>query len=289
MELENPSSGEAQTRSAPAQNKRGSSILWSGGKRVIKSDQLVAAHSDFFSLYADAPMTMYAEEEGGLYPLICDRQPAPRLGVEREGQWAWIDVLTRAIIEGAFYALVYDGQPAPRLTVDHEGQRVRIDVLTGAFMEGGMRESSLAVALRLVRLERDRLSEAWWDLHGFAESSKRVVALAEYMETVPLEQYDQTRTEHDDGSPACLLAHALFRFAPTQWNHRRQRRKPHFIKTEAARVLGLEDCAMGALYHGCPLGFDERSPTPTEAAAMLRHLAEEGIFVWSRVEGRIQA
>lgn len=212
----------------------------------MESDETLARHSDFFSQCEDAQIWVYGE------------------------------------FEGVLYALVYDDQLRPRLTVDLEGRRARIDVWTGALVEGGLCESEFAKARRIVRNARDLLSERWQDLHESARSCRRIHELADYVEALPPALYDQTRVEHDDGTPACLVAHALSFFAPEVWDRCPDRSTPHFIKAEAARVLGLEYSGVGFLYHGRPLGFDQRRPTTKEAAAMLRRLADGKGAVWRR-------
>ena len=220
----------------------------------MESDETLARHSNFFSQYEDAPVWVYGE------------------------------------FEGVLYALVYDAQRRPRLTVDLEDQRARIDVWTGAVLDGDLGESELAVARRLVRNANDVLSERWQVFHESAKSRRRINELADYLETLPPTRYDQTRVEHDDGTPACLVAHALSFFAREIWNQCPDRSTPHCIKTEAARVLGLEYSVVGFLYHGRPLGFDQRSPTPKEAAAMLRGFADGKGIVWRRhVEESVQS
>ena len=243
--------------------------------QLVAAHELVATHRCFFLACRDSQVRIYAEVEGGLCPM----RYAHHLND--------FDTVTRAIIDGALYALVYDGQPEPRLTVDYPDERTRIDVWTGAILDGEIGESRLAVALRLVEYESVRLSCAWQDIHRDAESAKRVLALADYMDALPPERYDQTRTEHDDGSPACLLAHALYFFAPEQWNQPLERRKPDFMKTQAGRVLELGSGIVSGLYHGRPLGFDERSPTPREAAAMLRRLADGRSLDWRLAVSRL--
>lgn len=237
---------------------------------MVAAYELVAAHKCFFLAYGDSQIRIYAEIEGGLCPM---RYVSAHHLDE-------FDTVTRPIINGALYALVYDEQPEPRLTVDYPDERVKIDVWTGETMDGDIGRSRLAVALRLVESESKRLSLAWQEMHRVAESAKRLLALADHMDALPPEQYDQTRTEHDDGSPACLLAHALYLFAPKQWNRWRERRRPDFMKAQAGRVLGLDGSDVSGLYHGRPLGFDERSPTAREAAAMLRRLAEGRSLDW---------
>ncbi len=239
-------------------------------RQLIAAHKLVVAHKEFFVLYEDDQMRIYAEVEGGLHPM----QYVSAHHLDE------FDAVTRAIIDGALYALVYDGQPEPRLIVDYRGERTRIDVWTGAVLDGDIGESRLTVALRLVESESKRLSRAWQDMHRDAESAKRLLALADYMDALPPEHYDQTRTEHDDGSPACLLAHALYLLAPKQWDQRLERHKPRFMKTQAGRALGLDGGVVSGLYSGRPLGFNERSPTAREAAAMLRRLAEGRSLDW---------
>ena len=238
--------------------------------QLVAVHELVAAHECFFLAYGDSQVRIYAEVEGGLYPM----QYVSAHHLDE------FDAVTRSIIDGALYALVYDGQPEPRLIVDYPAERTRIDVRKGAILDGDISESRLAAALRLVEYESKRLSRAWQDMRQDAESAKCLLALADYMDALPPERYDQTRTEHDDGSPACLLAHALYLFAPEQWDQRPERRKPRFMKTQAGRVLGLDGGVVSGLYNGRPLGFDERSPTVREAAATLRRLAEGRSLDW---------
>ena len=243
----------------------------------MAAHNLVAAHSEFFALHEDRRVRIYAEVEGGL----CAMQYVSAHHLDE------FDAVTRSIIDGALYALVYDGQPEPRLTVDYPDERTRIDVWTGAILDGDIGESRLAVALRLAGSENKRLSLAWQDMHRDAESAGRLLALADYMDALPPERYDQTRTEHDDGSPACLLAHALYFFAPEQWNQPLERRKPGFMKSQAGRILELDSGVVSGLYHGRPPGFDERSPTPREAAAMLRRLADGRSLDWRLAVSRL--
>ena len=112
-----------------------------------------------------------------------------------------------------------------------------------------------------------------------------VLKLAEYIEGLEPEQYDQRHVAHPHGSlcgtPACIAGHAAWLVGNwCRWGSR----------TFSARVwLDLSSFQADCLFDSMPFGPfgtepDISAPTPQDAAATLRHLAETGEVDWLRAK-----
>ena len=108
-----------------------------------------------------------------------------------------------------------------------------------------------------------------------------ILKLADHIEGLDLEEYDQSVFAHDCGTPACIAGHAVF--LAGQWDQASVSR----VARLARRWLGLQrsdaESASVVLFDSHPLHPDE-TPSPQEAAATLRHLAETGEVDWRRAE-----
>lgn len=95
-----------------------------------------------------------------------------------------------------------------------------------------------------------------------------ILKLAEYMRSLPADEYDQTMTLHADGSPSCLLAHMLRLFGDA-----RNPRDPIAAKEAAVELLGVDEGQADFLYVAFPLGKRAGKPSPRDACRMLKRLA----------------
>ena len=103
-----------------------------------------------------------------------------------------------------------------------------------------------------------------------------ILKLADHIERLEPEEYDQRVFEHDCGTPACIAGHAalcsmrgwgtLFKYHPTPI-------------LSARKWLGLDSTQTSLLFAAFPLNVNA-NPTQQDAAATLRHLAETGEVVW---------
>ena len=209
-----------------------------------------------------------------MFRTIMAEHPLPELPPKQIGE-----------VDGTLLALVFDQPSRPRLTVEVGNEAVTIDVWAATVAEGDIPEPILSEVLAFAGRNADSLTAEWrYALDSALRESARkecVAELANYFDAVPQEQYDQTRQQHDDGTPACLLSHALAHFEPQTWDQAR-REGPRPFKERAARVLHIDYEVASLLYCGKPLGLDVDDPAPQEAAGMLRHLAETGFVRWER-------
>ena len=102
---------------------------------------------------------------------------------------------------------------------------------------------------------------------------RNLFLLAAYMDALPPEKFDQTRFQHGDGSPSCLVAHMLALLEPETWERAKRERNPRFARAQTARLLGLDYDQTANLYCGRPLGYEAESPTAKDAATMLKRMA----------------
>ena len=114
------------------------------------------------------------------------------------------------------------------------------------------------------------------------DEQHRLYAFASYMRHIEPQYYDQTRDVHADGSPSCLLAHAMRFFRPDLWRGTEHPRHPRLMKETAAELFDLEYCQTAFLYHAFPFGRGEPTPTTGEAADHLIRLAEGSGAAWRR-------
>ena len=104
----------------------------------------------------------------------------------------------------------------------------------------------------------------------------RLTELADHLEALPPEQYDQENWAHDCGTPACIAAWAVFLFAPSRY---RRSRIACTIEQDAQELLGLTEFQGGGLFVPCPYG-PESSVTVDEAAQCLQLLVDTGDVDW---------
>ena len=102
-----------------------------------------------------------------------------------------------------------------------------------------------------------------------------ILKLAEYMETLPDEEYNQLYFSHQGGiecgTPSCIAGHAAWLAGCFgEWE----------AMTGAAEWLALPYGLERGLFAPNPAGEGGWSPTPQDAAWTLRHLAETGSVVW---------
>ena len=108
---------------------------------------------------------------------------------------------------------------------------------------------------------------------------RNLLLLAAYMDALPPKNFDQTRFQHGDGSPSCLVAHMFALLEPETWERAKCERNPRFAREQTARLLGLDYGQTANLYCGRPLGYEAESPTAKDAATMLKRMA------WSKNAG----
>ena len=110
-------------------------------------------------------------------------------------------------------------------------------------------------------------------------NKNNILALANHMDSLPPERYDQTRAIHGGGGPSCLLAYMLAFFGdPANPDN------PRDAREAAERILGIEYGQAASLYHGNPFGRDAERPTTKDAVAVLRRLAAEEYVRWVRIQ-----
>ena len=104
-----------------------------------------------------------------------------------------------------------------------------------------------------------------------------MLELAEYMENLPPEKYDQGMLWQPCGSPSCIAGHAAFLCGFSgRTDATGETATCHFVE----KWLGLGTPEACALFDPSPGDPDDWSPTPQDAALTLRHLAETGSVVW---------
>ena len=115
-------------------------------------------------------------------------------------------------------------------------------------------------------------------------NKENILKLAEYMETLRPEKYNQRYVEHPPGprcgTPSCIAGHAAF--LSGLWGY------TPFPIEEARYWLGLSSNTARPLFAPFPFveGGLEYKPSPQDAAWTLRHLAETGEVRWQvDVEG----
>ena len=101
---------------------------------------------------------------------------------------------------------------------------------------------------------------------------RNLLLVAAYLDALPQRKFDQTRFQHPDGSPSCLVAHTLALLEPETWERAKRERSPRFAREQAARIFGLYYGQTADLYCGRPLGF-RKSPKAKDAATMLKRIA----------------
>ena len=108
-------------------------------------------------------------------------------------------------------------------------------------------------------------------------NTERILELADLIEQLPEEKYDQTTWKHDCGSPACIAGWTVFKFH--EYPDELEAMPGDEVTITAKCLLGLDWDTAENLFKANPLGsvFDV---TTTEAAACLRHLAETGKVQW---------
>ena len=106
-----------------------------------------------------------------------------------------------------------------------------------------------------------------------------VLKLAEHIECLDPEEYDQTQWRHwPCHTPACIAGHAVW--LAGKWHRMEDEEFPEVMSC-ARRWLGLEIPEAEELFDENPMEWGD-TPTPQEAAATLRHLAETGEVRWQR-------
>ena len=111
-------------------------------------------------------------------------------------------------------------------------------------------------------------------------NNANILELAEHMENLPPEEYDQRYLGHPRGphcgTPASIAGHAV-RLAG-EW----------YLDAPmldiAAAWLDIDEACAYELFESMPLGPLAEPPTPQDAAETLEHLAATGDVVWRRAE-----
>ena len=106
---------------------------------------------------------------------------------------------------------------------------------------------------------------------------ENVLKLAEHMESLKPEEYDQRYISHprpECGTPACIAGHAAW--LAGRW---RDPEEPNVLFV-ARDWLGITTVETSSLFHQKPYGEGDWLPKPKDAAWTLRHLAETGEVVW---------
>ena len=106
-----------------------------------------------------------------------------------------------------------------------------------------------------------------------------ILKLAEYMENLRPEEYDQRYSEHPRGphcgTPACIAGHAAW--LAGQWSY-------EGTIEDAKEWLGITWDHANGLFDSAPYVGEDLTPTPQDAARTLRHLAETGEVDWWRAK-----
>ena len=110
-------------------------------------------------------------------------------------------------------------------------------------------------------------------------NKENILELAEHIERLDPEEYDQRVLAHDCGTPACIAGHAAYLLSGMSLY-------PSTGIIEAKAWLGLSSIEADCLFDSMPFGAEPgiSAPTPQDAAATLRHLAETGEVDWRRAE-----
>ena len=116
-------------------------------------------------------------------------------------------------------------------------------------------------------------------------NTENILKLAEYIEGLEPKEYDQRYVDHPTGphcgTPACIAGHAAYLSGMSIY--------PGAGMFEAKAWLRLSSFQADCLFDSMPFGPfgtepDISAPTPQDAAATLRHLAETGEVDWLRAK-----
>ena len=113
----------------------------------------------------------------------------------------------------------------------------------------------------------------------FDLNQENILACADYVESLPPGEDDQSKTYFCNGDPSCLIAHLLKFFGSAA-----DPDDPRQAKEGTAELLSIDYCNTHSLYMGFPFGAtaDNPRPTPMEAAMVLRRLAADQGATWRR-------
>ena len=100
---------------------------------------------------------------------------------------------------------------------------------------------------------------------------ERVLKLAEWIENLAPDDFDMTAWRHRCGAPACIAGHTYALFEPESFDLRGRTEY-----TRAKRLLDLRPIQAAGLF----TPTHQRRITNTDAARVLRHLAETGVVDW---------
>ena len=111
-------------------------------------------------------------------------------------------------------------------------------------------------------------------------NTNEILDLADYMEALSPEKYDQAFWFHGCNTPSCIAGHCVSRKG---WKKIgigvvKKGEKIGSVNKTAGDILGLEKELADRLFTSLP--YIEGTPTPLDAAATLRHLAETGEVDW---------
>ena len=109
-----------------------------------------------------------------------------------------------------------------------------------------------------------------------------ILKLADHIENLKPEEYDQSVFAHDCGAPACIAGHAVF--LAESWDQvSEDEESEHLTPCLASCWLGLQMPEAHELFDSDPVHLD-KTPTTQDAARTLRHLAETGKVDWRRAK-----
>ena len=105
-----------------------------------------------------------------------------------------------------------------------------------------------------------------------------ILKLADHIERLDPEEFNQRVFAHDCGTPACIAGHALA--LAGRWGGGVEGSTEDHPVGLAAKWLGIDKDTRALLFDSQPRGYATNYPTKEDAVATLRHLAETGDVVW---------
>ena len=113
---------------------------------------------------------------------------------------------------------------------------------------------------------------------GGAMNKENILKLADHIERLAPEEFNQRVFAHDCGTPACIAGHALA--LAGRWGGGVEGSTEDHPIGLAAKWLGIDKPTRALLFDTQPHGYATDYPSKEDAVATLRILAEHEVVAW---------